>query len=130
MTVFLSAWRDNLSLDDNLKANNELFNLLIDLGLQFEQIVGKFKGKHELSFKVKTNSEISTKNLLTIAKQFNQDSVMITSGLDYWRIAYLLEFNGGDIVKTELGALKFSTIKPIECDYSFIPSKGFYLSII
>lgn len=61
--VFGTAWRDGLSLIDNLKRQALLTETLVNHNLQFEACVGRYKASEEQSFAIAVHSQAIAKQV-------------------------------------------------------------------
>ena len=83
MYIYISAERSNLNQAINQLRTNLLQSQLIELGYDFEVVLGCYreeiadKPTQEVSFKVKTFNE---SDLIRLAKAFNQDAILIQEG--------------------------------------------------
>lgn len=129
MIVFISAFREENNLHENLRLNYDMFNLLCDIGASFEQVVARYNGKHELSFKVNTlaSDNVGMKQLISLASQFNQTCILAIETTSIWKECRIIYDQLG--ITELVGTTVLSTNKPIDDDYTFIPSKRLYLTI-
>jgi hypothetical protein len=129
MIVFISAFKDDNSLDENLRLNYDMFSLLCDIGASFEQVTARYNGMHELSFKVNTlaSDNVGMKQLLNLASQFNQTCILAIETTSIWRECKVIYDQLG--ITQLVGTAVLSTNKPIDEDYTYIPSKRLYLTV-
>ena len=71
--VFISGYTKELDGTKQLKG------MLHALGFNFKQVDGCYKGVKEVSFKVNLDYSWQAKQLRTIAKVFNQESILIVN---------------------------------------------------
>jgi len=103
--IILSAELSDLSNEENKSRTLTLDSWLRDLGLNFTQVQGCYKGSSEESFLVVIRESDCIETLKGFAfKQFNQDSVLYqdTSGLCY------LEYENG--ISNKIG--RFEQVNP------------------
>ena len=134
MKAFISAFRNTAKLELNLLQNMSMFQDLIKLGASFEQILGVYTDKNnvrseELSFMIQLDNSFTSNEVLKLGEKYIQESVLLVSEEPMqFNLASLHYMNG--CIET-LGIMKSSYKKPSDDvkAYSYIPSKGSYLSI-
>jgi hypothetical protein len=70
----LSAHRDNLDVNSNHQRTREVYNTLLDLGLDFACVTGVYKGSKEASFMIFDNESQEVRaNVELLCKLYNQE---------------------------------------------------------
>ena len=110
--IYISAERSNLTKEQNQLRTNLLQSQLIELGYNFEVVIGCYREEiasepsEEVSFKVKTYHE---QDLIRLAKAFNQDAILIQEG----RMGSLVDLINNKV--TFLGYQKYHKQAPVGC---------------
>ena len=67
-----------ISGNDKGKDNNRQLSVMLkNMGFTFVDVLGSYKGEKENSFQVKIDHSWQVKQLITIAKVFNQESILV-----------------------------------------------------
>ena len=134
MKAFISAFRSVNSLENNLVQNMAMFKDLISLGANFEQILGVYTDKNnvtseELSFMIQLDSSFTSSEVLRLGEKYIQESVLLVSQEPMqFNLSSLHYMN--DTVEV-LGTMRSSYNKPhmtVQA-YSYVPSRGLYLTV-
>jgi len=134
MKAFISAFRSVNSLENNLVQNMAMFKDLISLGANFEQILGVYTDKNnvtseELSFMIQLDSSFTSSEVLKLGEKYIQESVLLVSQEPMqFNLSSLHYMNG---VVEVLGTMRTSYNKPhmtVQA-YSYVPSRGLYLTV-
>jgi hypothetical protein len=134
MKAFISAFRSVNSLENNLVQNMAMFKDLISLGANFEQILGVYTDKNnvtseELSFMIQLDSSFTSSEVLKLGEKYIQESVLLVSQEPMqFNLSSLHYMN--DTVEV-LGTMRSSYNKPhmtVQA-YSYVPSRGLYLTV-
>jgi hypothetical protein len=134
MKAFISAFRSVNSLENNLVQNMSMFKDLISLGANFEQILGVYTDKNnvtseELSFMIQLDSSFTSSEVLRLGEKYIQESVLLVSQEPMqFNLSSLHYMN--DTVEV-LGTMRTSYNKPhmtVQA-YSYVPSRGLYLTV-
>lgn len=117
--IIFSVFRDEFA-DSNEKSHRSTILALNGLGIETTEVLGVYKGSSEKSIMVTLN-DYTMDNVLTIAKLFNQESILISDNK-----AYLLYLEGETV---SLGGLvEVSEIEAKSNDsYTYIPSTNTYI---
>ena len=134
MKAFISAFRSVNSLENNLVQNMAMFKDLISLGANFEQILGVYTDKNnvtseELSFMIQLDSSFTSSEVLKLGEKYMQESVLLVSQEPMQFNLSSLHFMN-DTVEV-LGTMRTSYNKPhmtVQA-YSYVPSRGLYLTV-
>jgi hypothetical protein len=134
MKAFISAFRSVNSLENNLVQNMAMFKDLISLGANFEQILGVYTDKNnvtseELSFMIQLDSSFTSSEVLRLGEKYTQESVLLVSQEPMqFNLSSLHYMN--DTVEV-LGTMRSSYNKPHMTvrAYSYVPSRGLYLTV-
>ena len=134
MKAFISAFRSVNSLENNLVQNMAMFKDLISLGANFEQILGVYTDKNnvtseELSFMIQLDSSFTSSEVLRLGEKYIQESVLLVSQEPMQFNLSSLHFMN-DTVEV-LGTMRSSYNKPhmtVQA-YSYVPSRGLYLTV-
>ena len=82
--AIISAFRGNLSLDQNLERNDQLLKKLKDSGHGVHKLSGHWAGGSENSFFVIRNKAISPgefeETIIDLGNDFNQDAILLKIG--------------------------------------------------
>lgn len=134
MKAFISAFRSVNSLENNLVQNMAMFKDLISLGANFEQILGVYTDKNnvtseELSFMIQLDSSFTSSEVLRLGEKYIQESVLLVSQEPMQFNLSSLHFMNGCV--EVLGTMRTSYNKPhmtVQA-YSYVPSRGLYLTV-
>ena len=134
MKAFISDFRNVNSLELNLMQNMAMFKDLISLGASFEQILGVYTDlnnvtSEELSFMIQLDNNFTSSEVLKLGEKYIQESVLLVSQEPMqFNLASLHYMNGCVEV---LGTMRSSYSKPHMTvkAYSYVPSRGIYLTV-
>jgi len=124
-TIFLSAELSTLDSAENARRSAILSGHLAMKGYNFRQLLGVYKGTKERSFAVEvTPKEVN--DLLTVAKSFTQESVLIVDEKNYASLLYI-----ATKAKQKVGKFKIASKEVAEKleNYSFDESTGKYFVV-
>jgi hypothetical protein len=80
MRVFISAFKSDRTLLDNLKRTEDMASKLSELGFEHIPVFGVYKGTQEYSFEVcETKVPKGYDKLLALAKDFDQESILVVA---------------------------------------------------
>lgn len=134
MKAFISAFRSANSLELNLMHNMSMFQDLIKLGASFEQVLGVYTDKNnvkseELSFMIQLDQFFTINEVLKLGEKFLQESILLVSEAPIEHNLATLHYMNGTV--EVLGTMKKSYAKPHMTvkAYSYVPSKGIYLTV-
>lgn len=118
--IIFSVFRDEF-VDSNEKSHRSTILALNGLGIETVEVLGVYKGSSEKSIMVTLN-DYTLENVMSIAKLFNQESILISEGK-----TGLLFLDGSDVL--DLGKLtEVSEIEAKQNDsYTYIPSTNTYI---
>jgi len=104
--IFLSAFRDNLTLVENKKRTKELMHFLTDYNFHFKAVNGFWKGIPEVSLMIEISNNINgaydadIKLLKNLVNVYDQDCMML---VDRNSKAYLIDQYGKE---SSIGTMK------------------------
>jgi hypothetical protein len=134
MKAFISAFRNTAKLELNLMQNMAMFKDLISLGANFEQILGVYTDKNnvtseELSFMIQLDSSFTSSEVLRLGEKYIQESILLVSQEPMQFNLSSLHYMNGTV--EVLGTMKASYSKPHMTvkAYSYVPSRGLYLTV-
>jgi hypothetical protein len=124
-TLFLSAELSTLDSAENARRSTILLGILHVKGYNFKPLVGVYKGSREKSFAVEVGVK-EMKELIAIAKNLNQESVLIVDEKNKAVLNFL-----SDNSKQTIGKLKIATKEVAEKmeNYSFDETSGKYFVV-
>lgn len=76
--VLISAFTSTATLMENTHRTNELRNELAGYDLMHTELTDSYKGKIERSFLVLISDDVDVRNLLRIARRFDQESILVS----------------------------------------------------
>lgn len=121
-TIYISAERSNLSTEQNQLRTLSLQAKLIELGFNFEVVLGCYreaiadKPSKEVTFRIKTDNQ---KEIERLAQGYNQDAILVQDG----SLGTLVDFLNG--TQTLIGKATWTREEPIGC-YTYV--NGRYLT--
>jgi hypothetical protein len=134
MKAFISAFRNTAKLELNLMQNMAMFGDLIKLGASFEQVLGVYTDQNkvrseELSFMIQLDNNFTSSEVLKLGEKYIQESVLLVSQEPMQFNLSSLHYMNGTV--EVLGTMKASYSKPHMTvkAYSYVPSRGIYLTV-
>jgi hypothetical protein len=79
-TYYFSAFKNNLTAAQNLDRHSELRHKLTRLGYSKQECIGVYKGNPELTFLVCNNLGTTEEDIINLAKEYQQESILIVYG--------------------------------------------------
>ena len=119
--IIFSVFRDEFA-DSNEKSHRSTILALNGLGIETTEVLGVYKGSSEKSIMVALN-DYTMDNVLTIAKLFNQESILIS---DNFKASLIFLDGGNNIVLGQLNEVSETEAKSND-SYTYIPSTNTYI---
>lgn len=119
--IIFSVFRDEFA-DSNEKSHRSTILALNGLGIETTEVLGVYKGSSEKSIMVALN-DYTMDNVLTIAKLFNQESILIS---DNFKASLIFLDGGNNIVLGQLTEVSEIEAKSND-SHTYIPSTNTYI---
>lgn len=119
--IIFSVFRDEFA-DSNEKSHRSTILALNSLGIETTEVLGVYKGSSEKSIMVALN-DYTMDNVLTIAKLFNQESILIS---DNFKASLIFLDGGNNIVLGQLTEVSEIEAKSND-SHTYIPSTNTYI---